>query len=373
MAEPTPQELIEVAQLAIQGQGDFAADFVRGSDYESLMGPAAMIYARQALRDADMFAANKLHTARGEDLTLRVSLQYGVDRILDTRGRGTALLSRDSVAGGGGTIWAGTRIAAYGPNPKFFRVRTNKAVSAIATTVTVDVEAIIVGVGGELHQTGDLRLDDPTWDSNWRVASIDCADGTNYESDSALIARTRRGRRDARPGHAKLIKSICNEAGAANVEIFRSDYGNITPDGGLNVCYVGDLGYSSSPALVKACSLALRAGRVLGDHLQVLPMQRVDLAVAATVTLRAQPQSLNTERLERLHRLAILQYMGGSTGGFTYTISGIRGAIIRPSADTQDVTLLTPSTDGSILVANAFPAALNRYIVSDIALQYQGP
>lgn len=370
---PNAQELIDVARTAIQGQGDEAADFIRGSDYESLVGATAVLYNREGRRDDDLFNATKFHTAEGTDLTELVKRRFGVDRYLDARGVGVATLERPTSAAGAGTVWAGTRIVVVGGSPKFYRVSENTPVAAGALSAEVPIEAVSVGPGSLISQTNGLRIDDSLWDSTWTVAKIACTDGTRFEPAPDLIARVRRGRRDSRVGHVKKIEAVCKSVGADKVVLFRSDFGGTLADGGLNVCYVGDAGYSSSPALVKACTLALRSVRVLGDHLQVLQMSRGDLSVSVDVYLRDIPQVFDTARLEQIHRSAITQYLGGTTGGFTFSKMGIAGAIIRNTEEVQNVAVVTPAADVGVLAAGAFPAVLQRYVVSDIAIRYRGP
>ncbi len=370
---PKTQELIDIAGQAIRGGGDYAADLVRGSDYESIIGPTAVIYSRQGLRDIDLFNAGKFHTAVGDDLTRRVLEQFGVQRYLDTRGTGTAVLARPTAAGADGTIWAGTRILIYGSQPKYYRTVEDTPVLAGELVVSVAIEAVELGRGSLANETTNLRVDDELWDNTWVPRSLVCADGTNFESATALIARVREGRKDSRVGHLKKMELVCKAAGADKVVIFRSDFGGADTDSGLNVCYVGDAGYTSSAALVKACTLALRSARVLGDHLQVLQMGRANLAVSADIYLRDQPQDLDTVKLDQIHRSAVTQYLGGREGGFTFSRSGMRGALIRHTPEVQGVTIVTPSADVGILTAGAFPEVLYRYIVSDIALRYHGP
>ncbi len=369
----TSDELIDVAKKAIQGSADSAADLTRGSDYESLVGPTAVIYTRQERRDIDLFNATKFHTAQGEDLTELVRLRFGVDRYLDTRGTGQVSIARPTAAAGEGWVWAGTRIAIIGSEPKYYRTLTDTFVAAGDTTAPLDIEAVLIGPGSKADQSAGCRVDDTLWDTTWTVSSLTCTDGTTFESAPDLIARVRQGRHDARVGHSKKIETVCKEAGAANVVLFRSDFGGEALDGGLNVCYVGDIGYSSSPTMVKACFLALRSARVLGDHMQVLQMAPVALNVSCDVYLRDQPYNLDTLRLEQIHRSSIVQYLGGKTGGFTFSLAGIRGAIIRNTPEVQDVVLVTPAADVGILIDGAFPEVLSRYIVSDIAIRYHGP
>lgn len=370
--EPKISELIDVGGRSISGQGDRVADLTRGSDYDSILGPSAVIWTREDRRDQDLFDATKFHTAKGDDLTFLVKQRYGIDRLLDTNGIGVAVLSRPA-AGTAGTVWRGTRITIFGGSPKYYRTTEDVAVTSTVLTVSVNIEAILPGPGSKASETTDIRLDDSLWDATWTVASLNCSDGTVFEQASDLIARVRKTRLDQRVGHVKAIEDVCKAAGAAQVVVFRSDYGGEAGDGGLNVIYVGDLGYQGSAALVKACFIALRKARVLGDHLQVLQMVRTTLNPSIDVYLATAPALNDIERLQQIHRSSVIHHLGGTSGGFTFTRIGILSALARPTPEVQGATVVTPASDVSILVNGNFPATLNRYVVGSVSLRYHGP
>lgn len=371
-SEPTILDMIEIAGKAITGQGDKNADLVRGSDYESVIGPPAVIWTREDRRDTDLFNSTKFHTATGEDLTFLVKERFGIDRYLDSNGSGTAILSRP-VGGTSGTVWAGTRITIFGGSPKTYRTIGDKVVPASSTSVSLNIEALVPGPGTGASTITDLRLDDELWDPSWMVASLSCNDGTSFESAAALIARVRQTRADQRVGQVKSIEDACKIVGASHVQVFRSDYGGSASDGGLNVVYVGNLGWEGSPSLVRACFLALRKVRVLGDHMQVLPMTRVILNPVIDVYLATAPALNDLESLYQTHREAVIEYLGGVSGGFSFTKIGILSALIKPTPEVQRATVVTPAADVSVLVNGNFPAVLNRYVVGNVALRYHGP
>jgi len=372
-AEPTIIELIDAAGRAIAGQGDKNADLVRGSDYESITGPAAVIWTREDRRDEDLFNATKFHTAQGEDLTFLVKKRYGIDRYLDTNGQGTALLSRPTNAAGAGTIWAGTRISIFGGSAKVYRTTADVVVEASSYYANLPIESITPGPGCAAEETENLRLEDVLWDTSWTVSSLNCKDGTTYESAAALVARVRKTRTDLRVGQVKSIKDACKAVGADNVQVFRSNYGGDALDGGLNVVYVGDLGWQGSPSLVKACFLALRSVRVLGDHMQVLPMTRVTLNPVIDVYLATAPALNDIENLYQIHRAAVTEYLGGVSGGFSFTKIGILSSLARPTPEVQRAVVVTPASDVNVLTNGNFPAVLNRYVVGTVTIRYHGP
>lgn len=371
ITEPTIQELIDIASQAIRGGGDKTADFVSGSDYESLIGPPAMHWSREALRDTDLFNAVNFRTADGDDLTDLAYKRYGKERVLDSRGQGTARLARP--AGGiAESIWKGTRILIPGATAKIYRA--TKQIDVLSSDVEVDVpiEALDVGPGSAIDVGSAVaRIDDTLKDSTWSVTWLRCADGTLFEKADAFRERIRQERSDDRVGQEKLIEKVCKAAGASYVETFRSNYAGEGFDHGLNVVYVGNLGYVGTPDLVKACTLALDDVRVLGDHLQVLPMALVELSVDADVTLYNSPALFDLARLKRIHSNVVARYLDG----FTYSLDGIRSVIAKFTPEVQRVDLATPTTDAQIVFGpqRNFPDTLNRYVVSNVTIRYQAP
>jgi hypothetical protein len=372
--EPTIKELLEVAATSVRGNMDSTADFIRGSDYESLLGPSAVIWSREAARDTDLFNAVNFNTADGEDLTVMAKKRYGKDRILDTRGAGTVVVSRPA-GGTSETFWKGSEFHVSGPQPKVYRATQNTVVSSSALLATVPIEAVEFGPGVAVDVTAGVNIADRLTDSTWRVDRLSCGDGTLFEKAEAFRARIRQERRDARVGQTKAIIKACNAAGAASVALFRSDFAGDDYDHGLNVCYVGDLGNNGSPELVKACTLALEKVRVGGDHLQVLPMARTALNVTATVTLYDAPPLFDLKRLERIHVAALSQYLGGLSGRYDYSVVGLESAIARHTPEVQAVTLSTPSVDAAIVEGTNknFPAVLYRYVLGQVSIRYVGP
>ncbi len=372
-AEPKIIDLIDIASHAITGQADKNADFVRGSDYESLIGPPAVIWTREDRRDQDIFDSTKFHTAKNQELTDLVQERYGITRYIDTNGTGFAVLSRPTIGGGAGTIWKGTRISVLGGSTKTYRTIEDTIVSSGSFQVKLDIEALVPGPGTAVIATSSIRLDDLPWDSSWTVESINCTDGVDFESAQDLIARVRQTRADQRVGQVKSIENVCKLAGAANAYVFRSNYGGDAIDGGLNVVYVCDLGFATPPGLVKACFLALRDARVLGDHMQVLPMAKVIINPLIDIYLATDPAFNDIERLYQIHRESVIEYLGGTSGGFSFTRNGILSALIRQTPEVQHVTIVTPASDVNILVSGHFPPILNRYVVGTVALRYHGP
>ncbi len=373
---PSIADFLLAAARAVRGSANRAADYIRGSDHDALAGVGAMIWSRIALRDTDLFKATRFGTAEGKDLERLVWKRHSIERIKDTVGEGLAIFERPS-PGSAGTVWAGSRIrlqnAAVGL-PKLYVVAEDTEVSSDDTRVLVPIRAGGSGLGWKVTATSNLTIVDPIWDANLTPTSLECSDGQIFETAPQFRARVRAELLARRLGHEASIIEACMSAGAERVVLFRSDYGGEATDRGLNVCYVGGLGYTSSPTLVRACTVAVRNVRVAGDHLQVLPMSRADLDVTATVYLQDSPSAFDTQALYRANRAAIVRSIGASDGDFTFTNDGIVGAICDSSEAVQDVAVSAPSVDGTILdVDGNFPASLVRYMVRNVTLNYQPP
>lgn len=375
--EPTVSDLLRAAAQAISGK-DKVADLHRGSDYESLSGPNAILWSRQARRDTDLARAIRFHDASGSNLTSMGEKRYKIPRILPTRGQGAATLSRATSAGGAGTIWKGTRIRLTRGDfsePRYFRVTADTPVSATTLHAAPPIEAVAVGTGNKASASSGLSIDDPLWDTTWVVTALECSDGTDLEAAQVYQARIRQERRDSRVGQPTAIEDICRKTGADQVAIFRSNYGGEALDFGLNFVYVGDSGYSGTAQLVRACTKALRGVRVCGDHLQVGALNRAVQVVDVDIYLSDSPQVLPIDRIERIHRQAIIQYFNTANGRFSYSRSGLEAALARSVPQVQEVNIVTPASDAGVLVGGSFPATLNRYFAEDaqIYIRYYAP
>lgn len=372
--EPTLIETIDAARKSVQGQADKNADFTRGSDYEVFAGANAILWTRQARRDTDLFKATRFHDAQGEDLTRLVHERYGIARYLDTRGTGVAVLSR-AVAAIADTVWAGTRIRIRSESglALFYRVVTPQAVPVGTLSAIVDIEACEIGPTTRVTASNNADLEDPLADAGWTVSFLECSGGSVFESAADLIARVRKTRTDSRVGYPQAIIDACKGAGAVQVVVLRSDFGGDALDQGLNVTYVGDSGYLGSADLVKACTVAVRAARVAGDHMQVLPMAVVRVNIVAKIYLRDAPTAFDISRLEAIHYASIRRYLNGANGDFGYTRVGLTSAIARNTEEVQNVVFSSPTVDVGILSSGNFPAVLNRYVAGDISLTYVAP
>lgn len=378
--EPTIEEFISAGTKAIEGKKDNLADTRRGSTYEHPLGAAALLWSREAQADTDLFKATRFDTAEDDNLTDYVKEHFDIDRILDTYGQGQILVTRPTAAAGAGTFWQGTHIivASSASEPIFYEVSVDTPVTAGALGAYVPIRATVFGPGVAIS-TNAAKFNDPNWDSTWQIISLNCVDGTLFEPASVFRARVRDELQTRRRGYVPEITIACQAAGAANVVCFPS-YRSFpdSPDFGLNVCYVGDASFTTGSALIKACKLTLENFRVAGDNLQVLPMTPASVTVSVTVYLWDAPTRFNLIALDRIVRAAAMTYINGSTGGgFYYSRDALAGAIRNSAPAIQDVVVILPTVDATIMSGNPanFPDILSRYSlkINDISIDFQPP
>jgi hypothetical protein len=382
---PTLAELLAAHGDGIRGLVDPTADTRRGAVYDHWAGAGAILFAREATRDRDLFRAIYFDTADGARLHAIARRRLSVEPVVATFGVGTARLARDTTDAGEGTLFAGTRISVIrsAAEPITFAVNEDVVASASMLDVAVPIRVLRRGSGSALRAAAQpgvvLRIDDPLWDATWRVTSIECADGTDTESPSTLRARARQARLDARKGYAKAMSDACVAQGAAHVALFASSYAGDDSDHGLNFCYVGDAGYSASDALVRRCMLALERFRVLGADLQVRPMMPAPIHVRALAHLWDDPGGFNTDDLAGGIAAALVGYFEHRSTVFGFSLDAMAGAALGAVDALQTIDFTQPaSSAGVTTIANGspqFPAALKRYTLAtrDVAVTFAGP
>jgi hypothetical protein len=382
---PTLAELLAAHGDGIRGLVDPTADTRRGAVYDHWAGAGALLFTREASRDRDLFRACYFDTAEGAKLNEIARRRFGVEPIVATFGEGSAALSRDTLTAGEGTVFAGTRISVIRPNsePVTFAVKADTIASTSMHDVVVPIRPLRRGAGAALRTAAApgvvLRIDDPLWDATWRVMSLECANGTDAESPSALRARARQARLDRRKGYAKAITDACVSEGAAHVALFASSYAGDENDHGLNWCYVGDIGYSGSDALVRRCHIALERFRVLGADLQVRPMTPAPITVRAMARLWDDPGGFNTRELEDAIAATLIGYFDRRLSAFGYSLDAMAGAALSALDPLQSLDFTQPVSSAGVTttVAGAvqFPATLRRYTLNarDVAVAFLGP
>lgn len=372
---PSVARLVRAYHDGIHGQRDNRADRHSGSIYDIWGGAAAVLFARQAMRDKDMFADVYFDFAGGPGLTDRVSFEYLLDRQTDAYGYGTAILARPTAGAGAGTIWQGTRILcdttgeSDGKRTEY-AVAEDTDVSAGVLTLPVPIHSTVVGVGTAIETTSSdvpaPRLGDSLWDPSWTVVRLSCADGINYEFNDDLRARARADRSRKRVGYQAEVEQACLDEGAGQVASFASDYGGPNNDWGINAIYVGDSEFAGSLDLVRRCQIRLESVRVLGADLMVLPMAVRHLPIRATVLLGEDPARFDWLGVAEDIKRAIAATFTGKGSGFTYRRDAMAGAAYKCSTYVQKLQCTTPTSDATVLVGSppSFPASLIHYTTS---------
>src|SRR5512147_2482554 len=110
---PTISTFLLAWEAGLRDEAGVDRNARRGGVYDLVDGPSALLWAQEAARDRDLFLAVYAEGASGEDLERIVLRHYGIQRIQDDYGTGTAILARPA-ATGAGTIYQGIRIEVTG-------------------------------------------------------------------------------------------------------------------------------------------------------------------------------------------------------------------------------------------------------------------
>lgn len=348
---PSVPDLLDVFGAEVRSRR-IEADVHRGAVYDVCAGIGALFWARMAGRDRDLFRVCYFDGATDEDLDARIAAFDGPARTQSTRGSGHAIIRRPSTAGGSGTLWAGTRISVTGIGtirPRVYIVQSDSPVgSVLATSIPIEADVEGTGVAIDTNSLGVPRLTwgDALWDTTWMIERIVCADGTDRESDAQYLARYRQDKIDRRRGYATAITDACKAVGAEHVALFESDF--VSPDGGINRCFVGDAGYQSTTDLLRRCRVAVDSARVLGCDLTVFGMSRMLCTFNLTLHLWADPGRYNQDAVRVEATKAVQRYFDGNSNPYVYRFDGVRGELARSIPDLQSVVVNSGPSDTSI-------------------------
>ncbi len=379
LALPTIIELLDAFGAEVRASRFPLADVHRGAVYDIAAGVGAILWARMAERDRDLFRVCYFSGATDTDLDARIAAFNGPSRVQSTRGVGTAILRRTSASGGAGTVLEGTRISLTGAGtlrPRVYAVAADTSVNAADLAVTVAIESEEYGEGASVD-TGDLatpqmHVVDALWDASWTVDRIVCADGTERESDADYLARYRQDKIDRRMGYATAITDACKAAGAGQVALFESDH--ILPDTGINRCFVGDAGFESTDDLLRACRVAVDSARVLGCDLTVFGMTRTLCTFDITLYMWDDPGRYNQDAIRVEATNAVLRYFDGGSNPYVYRFDGIRGELARSVPDMQAAALNSGPSDTTISSVLASAVLERLYATAgSITIRLEGP
>lgn len=374
---PSVPDLLDVFGAEVRARRT-EADVHRGAIYDVAAGMGALLWARMAGRDRDLFRVCYFDGATDGDLDARIAAFDGPARVESTRGAGHAIIRRASTAAGAGTVWAGTRISVTGIGtirPRIYVVSADTAVDAvIAAAIPIEADEYGSGVGIDTAGLPSPRMtfSDALWDTSWEVERVVCADGTDRESDPDYLARYRRDKINRRRGYATAITDACKAAGANQVALFESDF--ITPDDGINRCFVGDAGFQSTTDLLRRCRVAVDSARVLGCDLTVFGMTRVLCSFDLTLHLWGDPGRYNQDAIRVEGAKAVLRYFDGTSNPYVYRFDGVRGELARCVPDLQSVVVNSGPADTTISSILA-SATLERLYTQTgaIKIKIEGP
>lgn len=386
MPSPRPLPKVDDFRLAgaraIKGLSDSYADTRDGSMLDHVSGPFAILMAREVSQDQANFRAITIDDSSGQDLTTQIVGRWQIPRIMDGPGVGTMVWTRPNASGGGGTIFAGTRVAVVnGAQTLEYKVSADTSVAASALSVTLPIVSSLNGVGVACAVSNQslLRIEDAVFDSRFVAISLTCSDGTAFEDATTYRARARQLRANARNGYIPAMLSACQAAGAKYMIAFASNYGlqsyDFTSDYGLNAVYVANANYVSTPALIQACAVALEGARVLGADLWVGGIQTAALSVSATLYLNDDPSKLPTVPIIRAATQALLAQFSPNGAGYVYKFAAMASAIVDAAPQVHNVAFTAPTTEPSFPAntyptIQGFPGTLTRYTLSGNAITF---
>jgi hypothetical protein len=373
-ALPNIQQFLDAYAGTLRGEHGPRISARRGGTFDLPGGSSAVLWSQQVRRDQDNFRQVYPDTATGFDANRMIGRRYGVTRITQTFGVGSALLQRATAAAGAGTLYTGTRLLVTPPEgglPVPYAMAANTDVGASDLSVTVPIRATRPGPGVAVV-SARVKLDDALFDATLLPVSITCADGTLEEKTTDYLARGRRARINQRVGYASSVDLVCRAAGAANVVILDAGTFGDDDDFGVTHVYVADQGFSSPVELLDDCALAIENVRVAGCDTQVLGMTITPVTLAMVATLWDNPSKFNLSELRRTMVGALQRAFNHRPDFWTFSLDSLRGeatAVALNAVRSLAVTS-TPSPDAPVFVAS-----LPRYTLApgSVTLSFVGP
>ncbi len=362
---PTIEELRQAFHNSVRGSKESTADGHAGSVYDHFAGVGAILWSWQAQRDKDQFESIYFEYSSGQELTDYVLAKDEIERSEDTYGTGFIYLSRPSISLGTGKFWKGTRVNLFNNGTSVeYSVSSDTTASPNDLSIQVPIKANFTGPNSKIDLSGaQVKIVDPLWDNTWIISRIKCDEGTDFQQASEFRALVKDTRKQSRVGYEDIIKKTCNDLGASNIFLFRSDFGGENLDYGINVAYVGDDNFSTTDELRYKCIVGLESVRVLGADLLVRPLGIQPLQFDLNVNLWTDPNKFDTVGLKTSIINIILDYF--KQFQFSYDLNSITGAIRRILVNTvQSVSFTLPVSSQGILDNGVAPAILNKYIVS---------
>lgn len=358
---PTIAELTRAYGDGVRAERDPNVDAHSGSAHDLLAGTSAILAAREAVRDRDLFRQSYFDTAEGLRLYDFAKRRFGVDAIRAARGVGFVDLERAST--GGTDIPHGSRIA-LDRNGKLAIYEVDGNHYATQTTARVPIRATDIGPGYAADVSEDARVVD-LLPARWRVVRLVCADGTLDEDPATLRDRARTAQRRRRRGLREAITDVANAEGAAFVALFASTYQGPEADSGISAAYIGAPGLVLDMDLVRRVAVRLDDVRVAGADLMVRPMVGAALKVVARGELSGPTERMNVDAIRRAVITALLASFDARESPYLLRLSALEGAAIAATGGAiTSLAFSQPATDVSVS-PRSWPATLTRWSLRD--------
>src|SRR6266446_3152711 len=354
---PSIIELRKSFHDAVRGAKESTADGHDGSVYDHFAGLGSILWSWQAQRDKDLFTSIYFDYSSGQELTDYVLGHDKLERTEDSAGTGFIDVVRPSNSSGSGTFWKGTRVQVFHNSTSIeYIVGKDTLVQSSDLGIQVPITASFIGSSSKIDSSSFIvKIVDPLWDNTWTVSRIVCGEGTKFEQAADFRSRVRQTRKSNRVGYEDIIIKTCEDLGAKNIFLLRSDYAGADNDTGVNVVYVGDENYVTTDLLRNKCIVGLESVRVLGADLLVLPLSKQSLSFSLNVDLWTDPSKFDVVGVKTAIANIIIDYFKGSQ--FSYDLNAITGSIRRIMPDiVQSIEYISPTIGQGILVNGGAPA-----------------
>lgn len=270
----------------------------RGTRYDMIVGAAAAVADRVIGYAADRFKATYVDGAKGTDLTVLADDHYGIERFAAVPASGNVTFTRLAPTGVSVTIPTGTKLAtarnAQGVEIRFATSAPAAWGSGVGGTVTVNVQAQIAGVAGNVAAASITRILDPLPESFSVTNAALLAGGAEVETDDALRARVRgfsttirRGTFAALEFGAKEVPGVANATAVEDVTGAATVYVADASGGSTGTPQDVVVGLSPDGSMTRTVAIELMNWRAVGAKVGVVGGALLTVDVAVQLTLRA--------------------------------------------------------------------------------------
>lgn len=373
---PTTQELLDAFAVGAQSHRP-TANTRTGGRFDLAAGMGALIWARVAVRDREIFRGVYFDGCRGTLLDERIAAFGGPARNVAQRGTGTAVLSYDVWSNGSspGLIPAGTRIAVMnGASVRYYRTAQDfEPVGAdfvgqfVELPVAIEADELGEGYAVDSSKVAvAAKFEDTIYDPHWMVQSIACSDGYNGEEDSVYLARYRAWKKAQKPGYADYITRKMLDCGASRVALFESDYIS-GEDYGINRIFVE----TSTASVLQACRLAVDSCVPFGCTTTVGTMTRAPLVATITLRMSVDPSRFDNGLTHNEVVKALSHAISGSQTAYVFRRDVAIAELTRALPDLQKVEFASPTptdTDVGEIVRTGAGGNLTIYDATNISV-----